>query len=112
MNFILINGIKIFGINIDPHTRCLHYHSDKDIIAIRMKCCNKFYACSYCHNELEQHKITPWDKEEFDKKAILCGNCGYFLTIAEYFSCRFICPHCESQFNPNCQKHFNIYFKS
>jgi len=45
---------------IDPHTRCAHYHSALDIVAIRMACCGEYYACLHCHEELADHPSTPW----------------------------------------------------
>jgi uncharacterized CHY-type Zn-finger protein len=29
---------EVRGINLDPQTRCEHYHGPTDIIAIKMKC--------------------------------------------------------------------------
>ena len=34
---------KIYGLTVDNQTRCQHYHSVLDIIAIKFKCCDKFY---------------------------------------------------------------------
>ncbi len=107
---IVINNIKVYGIDLDFQTRCKHYHEKRDIIAIQMKCCNKFYACSLCHDEIENHEIKPWNKNEFHIKAVLCGNCGELITIDEYINCKFICPNCGGLFNPNCKKHYNLYF--
>src|SRR5437763_12629509 len=35
---------RVLGVNVDRETRCAHYHSPRDIVAIRMKCCNAWYA--------------------------------------------------------------------
>ncbi|MGC8803403.1 MAG: CHY zinc finger protein [Bacteroidales bacterium] len=110
MSQIEINGITVYGIEIDRHTRCQHYHSDIDIIAIRLKCCNRYYACNSCHNAMESHDIIPWPETEFNEKAVLCGMCGHELTINEYLKAKFSCPQCGSNFNPNCSKHYSIYF--
>ncbi|MCX7986229.1 MAG: CHY zinc finger protein [Bacteroidales bacterium] len=107
---IEINGIQVHGLKLDRNTRCKHYNSEVDVIAIRMKCCNKYYACNSCHNELELHEINPWTQSEFNEKAILCGKCGKELTISEYLSSNSRCPNCDANFNPNCSKHYPIYF--
>ncbi|MEJ5265446.1 MAG: CHY zinc finger protein [Bacteroidales bacterium] len=110
MNSIQINGITIYGISLDSNTRCKHYHGSNDVIAIRMKCCNRYYACNSCHHEMEAHDIIPWAKEDFGEKAVICGMCGHELTIDEYMHSLFRCPNCQANFNPNCSKHYPIYF--
>lgn len=59
---------KIYGSVIDKETRCTHYHSFLDVIAIKFKCCNKYYPCYKCHEEHESHAIKRWTEKEFDKK--------------------------------------------
>ena len=39
-----------------------------DVIAIKFKCCNKYYPCYKCHEEHESHAIKRWTEKEFDKK--------------------------------------------
>lgn len=34
---------KVYGSLIDTETRCRHYFTEEDIIAIKFKCCNKYY---------------------------------------------------------------------
>lgn len=101
---------KVYGLTVDAHTRCEHYHSSLDIIAIRFKCCDKFYPCYKCHNACESHSIERWQPQEFDTHAILCGNCQQTLSILQYMSVTH-CPHCQSPFNSGCQKHYSIYFE-
>lgn len=36
---------KVYGSLIDTETRCRHYFTEEDIIAIKFKCCNKYYPC-------------------------------------------------------------------
>jgi uncharacterized CHY-type Zn-finger protein len=110
MTWKKIKGITVYGQELDENTRCKHYSSEKDVIAIRMRCCNRYYACNSCHNELETHEIIPWPKDEFDEKAILCGVCGNELSIREYLSANSACPNCGAAFNPNCSKHYPVYF--
>jgi uncharacterized CHY-type Zn-finger protein len=102
---------KIYGKLIDDNTRCTHYHSVEDIIAIKLKCCNKYYACIECHNELEEHEAIVWDKNEFETLAIICGNCSSEISIKNYFDCDNQCPSCKSLFNPKCINHYHLYFK-
>ena len=33
---------KVYGSLIDTETRCRHYFTEEDIIAIKFKCCNKY----------------------------------------------------------------------
>lgn len=51
---------KVYGSLIDTETRCRHYFTEEDIIAIKFKCCNKYYPCYKCHNEFEKHAIKRW----------------------------------------------------
>lgn len=43
-------------------------------------------------------------------RAILCGACGYELTIQEYMDSGYLCPHCGAGFNPGCRNHYDFYF--
>ncbi|MFN0081719.1 MAG: CHY zinc finger protein [Ferruginibacter sp.] len=103
--------MNIHGKLTDDFTRCAHYHSPLDIIAIKFKCCNSYYACIHCHEELANHPAQVWPEQEFDNKAILCGNCKHELTIDEYFKSGYRCPKCSSDFNPKCNNHNHFYFK-
>jgi uncharacterized CHY-type Zn-finger protein len=105
-------GIIIKGKIVDAHTRCLHYHSPVDIIAIKMKCCNTYYSCIDCHNEEAGHAAQIWPREEFDTKAVLCGNCYNELSITEYLQSNHQCPFCEAALNPRCSHHYHLYFES
>jgi uncharacterized CHY-type Zn-finger protein len=105
-----IGGILVKGKVIDNQTRCSHWHSDLDIIALKFKCCNTYYPCYSCHAEDVDHEATTWEIVERDQKAILCGVCGKELTINEYMGSNNICPNCQSLFNPNCKKHYDLYF--
>jgi len=106
-----MSPIKVFGKAIDNNTRCEHYHSPADIIAIKFKCCGKYYPCYDCHAETAGHTAQTWNKEEWDIKAILCGNCKTELTINEYMLSENQCPVCKALFNPNCSKHYHLYFQ-
>ncbi|MEQ7049667.1 CHY zinc finger protein [Paenibacillaceae sp. P-4] len=96
---------------IDANTRCCHYHSEVDVIAIKFKCCGTYYGCYYCHEEAEDHEPMVWPIAEWGTKAILCGNCHTELTIHEYLSCNYECPICRTSFNPGCKNHDHLYFE-
>ncbi len=107
----IIGGMVVKGNSVDHETRCAHYHSPLDIIAIQFKCCRTYYPCFSCHQEVADHPAEQWSISERTTKAILCGACGYELTIAEYMACNNTCPSCLASFNPNCQKHYALYFE-
>ena len=102
----------IRGIKLDPQSRCEHYHGPTDIVAIKMKCCGDYYACKDCHEALADHPIVVWPVAEWNEKAVLCGECGFELTIDQYMRCDFRCPACNAGFNPRCQNHYHCYFGS
>lgn len=98
------------GMDVDSSTRCVHYHTELDIIAIKLKCCEEFYACKECHDELSNHEILPWPRDKYDTVAVLCGECDMQLTINAYLSCDNHCPACGAGFNPRCSLHHHFYF--
>jgi uncharacterized CHY-type Zn-finger protein len=100
----------VFGREVDAQTRCAHWHSPIDIIAIRMACCGRYFSCRECHDELADHPATVWPQSAFGEKAILCGACGHQLTIAEYLTGDSRCPACSAGFNPGCKTHRHLYF--
>ena len=102
--------MNIYGAVVDKETRCVHYHTEKDIIAIKFKCCDRYYPCYKCHEEHADHSIERWPQEQFDELAILCGSCHTELTIHEYMHTA-SCPHCQSIFNERCATHYPIYFE-
>ncbi|MEO7659599.1 MAG: CHY zinc finger protein, partial [Pyrinomonadaceae bacterium] len=66
-----IFGEKVYGVDIDPQTRCSHYKSALDIIAIKFKCCGKWYPCIECHRAIAGHEPEVLPAAEFAKRAIL-----------------------------------------
>ncbi len=107
----IIHGETVIGADVDAQTRCAHYHSPNDIIAIRFKCCGEWFPCYQCHAEYAEHEPQVWSEGEFETPAILCGACGHQSTISEYLSCGSICPNCARRFNPGCAKHYHLYFE-
>ena len=103
---------QVHGLRLDQQTRCLHYHSPLDIIAIQMACCGLFYACKDCHEALADHPIRPWPASAHDTPAILCGLCRHQLTIRQYLASGNRCPHCNAPFNPACRNHYHFYFEA
>lgn len=101
----------VYGKTIDNHTRCTHYHSSTDVIAIKFKCCNKYYPCYQCHQEVANHPSQVWGIVDQNEKAVLCGMCNVELTIKQYMDSNNFCPNCKSPFNPNCANHYHLYFE-
>ncbi|AWM32981.1 CHY zinc finger protein [Hymenobacter nivis] len=104
-------AIVCHGVGVNARTQCAHYHSERDIIAIKFKCCDAFYACIQCHNETVGHVPIVWGKAERGTEAILCGHCHHTLSIAKYFACSSACPQCQAAFNPGCANHYDLYFE-
>lgn len=99
------------GIELDGETRCAHYNSPLDIVAIKMKCCGEYFACKECHAVLADHALEAWPRDESHRRAILCGACGCELTIAEYLESSDRCLACDAPFNPGCRVHRGYYFR-
>lgn len=103
-------GHEVKGSVIDSATRCKHYHSKLDIIAIKFHCCGEYFPCFECHEEAGCGNPAVWPKEKFQEKAILCGACGHELTVDDYLECKSECPKCRANFNPGCDLHRELYF--
>lgn len=103
--------LTVKGKLVDDQSRCVHYHSTLDIIAIKFKCCNDYYPCYYCHKESTDHPVALWKKVERYTKAILCGMCKNEMSIAEYINSNNKCPYCSCKFNPACSHHYHLYFE-
>jgi len=101
---------EVRGVDLDAQTRCAHYRTELDIIAIKMKCCGVYYACKECHDTLAGHPIGTWPQGEWNQAAVLCGACRYEMTIHEYMASGYKCPACKVRFNPGCRKHYQFYF--
>jgi uncharacterized CHY-type Zn-finger protein len=108
----LIHGVEVQGVDLDPETRCGHWHSPLDIIAIKFKCCGEWYPCFDCHSETASHAAEVWPASDFDGKAILCGACGHQLAVNEYLRCDSRCTECAANFNSGCAKHYHLYFET
>ena len=104
-------SVQVYGISVSPQTQCAHWHSPRDIIAIRHACCLKSYACISCHNALEDHQPAVWPLSRRDERAVLCGQCKHVLRIAEYLQSGSRCTNCAAEFNPGCKGHWGMYFE-
>jgi uncharacterized CHY-type Zn-finger protein len=102
----------VHGVDLDAQTRCAHWRSPLDIIAIRMRCCGDYYACKDCHDALASHPAEVWPRAEFGAPAVLCGACGQEMSIQAYLDCANRCPACEAPFNPGCRLHYHFYFEA
>lgn len=98
------------GIALDPQTRCAHWHSPLDVIAIKTACCDTYYACKDCHVALADHPLATWPRAQWSTPAVLCGVCRHELTIDAYLACDYTCPSCAAAFNPGCVNHHHFYF--
>jgi len=97
------------GVGLDDDTRCAHYATERDVVAIRFGCCGKYYACFRCHRELADHDAVPWPVDRREEPAVRCGACGASVSAPAYLSTD-TCPECETAFNPNCETHYGRYF--
>jgi uncharacterized CHY-type Zn-finger protein len=101
----------VHGVGVDAETRCAHYRSARDIIAIKMRCCGIYHACRECHDELADHAPAVWPRAEWDQIAVLCGACGWEMSVRDYLACESRCPACRAPFNPGCKNHHHLYFE-
>ncbi len=108
----MIHGAEVHGKDVDSQTRCAHYNSDIDIIAIKFKCCGQWFPCFECHAEHTVHTPEVWAVNEYYTPAVLCGGCGHQLSVKEYLQCDSVCTKCRRAFNPGCARHYHLYFES
>jgi len=101
---------RVYGVGVDDATRCAHYDTDRDVVAIRFACCDRYYPCHACHDAIADHDPEPVPREAFGDPAVLCGACGTTLSVATYLDAEHACPACEHAFNPGCAKHADLYF--
>jgi uncharacterized CHY-type Zn-finger protein len=102
---------RVLGPVVDEETRCIHYRTSLDVIAIEFACCREFYPCHLCHAETADHTAEQWPVAARGERAVLCGVCGELLTIAGYLAVD-SCPACTAVFNPGCKLHIELYFQT
>ena len=107
-----MTGVRppVLGPVVDGETRCIHYRTPLDVIAIEFACCATFYPCHLCHAETADHPAEQWPVADRGERAVLCGVCGHLLTIDEYLVTG-SCPACAAPFNPGCKLHAHLYFQ-
>jgi uncharacterized CHY-type Zn-finger protein len=101
----------VFGLDLDPETRCAHWHGPLDIVALKLACCEAYYACRDCHDALAGHAAKVWPRGARAHVA-MCGACGGEMTLAVYLGCEDRCPACGAAFNPGCRRHRHLYFET
>lgn len=102
--------MQIYGKTIDDQTRCVHYATPVDVIAIKFACCLRYYPCHLCHAETADHSAVQWPLDKRSERAVLCGVCRAELTIDEYLAVE-ECPYCQAAFNERCRLHTHLYFQ-
>ncbi|MFC3958722.1 CHY zinc finger protein [Halovivax cerinus] len=108
----IVHGTPVSGLAVDDETRCAHYRTSRDVVALRFGCCESYYACHACHDAVADHDARVWPRSRFDEPAVLCGSCGETMTPETYFDAGHACPACDSPFNPGCLAHRDRYFES
>jgi uncharacterized CHY-type Zn-finger protein len=102
---------RVLGLPVDDQTRCVHYRTPLDVVAIRFFCCGGFYPCHLCHRDTADHGAIPWPADDRTARSVLCGVCKETLAIAEYLGAE-ACPSCGAAFNPRCKTHLELYFET
>jgi uncharacterized CHY-type Zn-finger protein len=103
--------VIVYGETIDDQTRCVHYGTAEDVIAIKFRCCGRYYPCHLCHEHAETHEAVRWAVAERRQNAVLCGVCSTELSIDDYLAVD-RCPHCQARFNEGCRLHSHLYFEA
>lgn len=106
-----VHGHLVLGVDVGPETRCAHYDSGLDVVALRFPCCDRYYPCFDCHAGVADHDPVRWGVDDADREAILCGVCGHELTVRAYLEGDDACPACGVAFNPGCRRHAHHYFE-
>lgn len=106
---IVVGDTRVRGRVLDDETRCAHYHSALDVIALRFACCGEWFPCHLCHEELADHASRPWPVSARATEAVICGVCASRLCIDAYIEVD-ACPSCGAEFNPGCRLHHALYF--
>ncbi len=103
--------VPLRGVAVDSETRCAHWDSPVDVVALRFGCCETYYPCFECHAAVSDHDPVVWPRPRFDEPAVLCGVCRETLTAQAYLDSDDSCPHCGAEFNPGCRRHRHLYFE-
>ncbi|MBM7026194.1 CHY zinc finger protein [Clavibacter zhangzhiyongii] len=101
--------VLVRGPAVDAETRCIHYGSALDVVALRAPCCDAWYPCHLCHAAVADHPLEVIPRTEHHLPAALCGVCRTTMTVPEYLAAD-SCPSCGAAFNPGCAAHAHLYF--
>lgn len=105
-------GPRVHGVDVTPLAQCAHWQSERDVVAIKHRCCGAYYACASCHDALAGHAPEVWPRaQRAAAGAVLCGRCRGEMTVDEYLGCGNACPRCGAGFNPGCASHYHLYFE-
>jgi len=104
--------MQVFGQTVDDQTRCVHWHTELDVVAMKFVCCDRYYPCFDCHRDAADHPASRWPIGRWDEPtAVLCGVCSHELSVNEYLAVTG-CPSCGAAFNPGCSLHAHLYFET
>lgn len=99
------------GYVVDQFTRCVHYHLELAIVAIKFSCFSHYYPCYKCNEESETHPLERWPRDTLSTgKIILCGQCRSEW-LFDHYSKQLWCTACGAEYNPGCAAHYHIYFE-
>jgi len=104
-----VDGHIVRGLDVDPETRCAHYDTDRDAVALLFACCEAYYPCFRCHEEVADHDAERLSVDE-SAPAVLCGACGATFPPRAFVDGDHACPDCGAAFNPACADHYDRYF--
>lgn len=104
-------AVPLRGVAVDGETRCRHWHSTVDVLALRFDCCGTYYPCAACHAETTDHDSERLPRDRFDERAVLCGRCHTPFSAETYLGGGDSCPSCGAAFNPGCRDHHHLYFR-
>ena len=105
-----VGGRLVRGVEVGPESRCTHYDTERDVVALRFACCDAFYPCFQCHEAVTDHEAERLSVDS-SESAVLCGVCGAELTPKEFVQDDHECPECGAAFNPGCADHYDLYFE-
>lgn len=104
--------VPLRGVAVDTETRCAHWDTAVDVVALRFACCEVYYPCYECHEATTDHEPVQWPKDRFGEQAVLCGVCLETLSARAYLESDDSCPKCGASFNPGCREHRHLYFET
>lgn len=108
------SGVPVRGVDMDAQTRCAHYASARDVVALRLACCAVYWPCHACHAALADHPAVPVPAADAGLPRVLCGVCRAELSVDAYRAAMAAadprCPSCGAGFNPGCALHSHLYF--